>query len=162
MMIPMLVITVKICGWRMFTTRIRIASTPVITAGTIGVLVFGWTVAIRSPRGQVVVARHGKGHPDRCGVHRQAADGHRDHHAHRKTLPTVSPEHVEDDELQPAGRLADLRGIDVGHGHHREQQDQPAEEERGDERAHDRPRRVRRGSCDSSPSELAVSKPYMT
>ena len=41
MMIPMLVITRKICGWLMFTTRIRIASTPVITAGTIGVFVFG-------------------------------------------------------------------------------------------------------------------------
>ena len=54
MMIPTLVITRKICGWLMFTTRIRIASSPMSTAGTIGVFVFGSTLASRSPAGRLL------------------------------------------------------------------------------------------------------------
>ena len=51
----------------------------------------------------------------------------------------VSPKHVEDHVLQ-AAELADLRRVDVAHGHDREEDDQPAEDERGDHRAQDRER----------------------
>ncbi len=37
MMMPMLVTTVKICGWRMLTTRIASARIPMITVGSTGV-----------------------------------------------------------------------------------------------------------------------------
>ena len=54
MMIPIEVITTKICGWRMFTTRIAIASTPTMIDGMIGVRVFGCTRARCVPAGRLL------------------------------------------------------------------------------------------------------------
>ena len=160
MMIPMLVITVKICGCRMFTTRIRSARKPMMTAGTIGVLVFGCTFASRSPAGRLlsraianiirIVAVWTARQQTVMAIATQI----------RKIFPTVLAEHVEDDELQPA--RGDLGGVDVAHGEDREQQDQPPRRNEAITARRIAIGAVRRGSIVSSPSELAVSKPYIT
>ena len=124
MMIPMLVITVKICGCRMFTTRIRNARTPMITAGTIGVLVLGWTVAIRSPAGRLLsrAIANAIRMVAVCTARQQTVMAITTQI--RKILPMVSPSTSRIDVLQAAD--ADLRRVDVAHGQDREQQDQPA------------------------------------
>ena len=54
MMIAIDVSTVKIFGWPMLITRISAAITPMTTAGTIGVWVFGLTRASFSPNGSAL------------------------------------------------------------------------------------------------------------
>jgi hypothetical protein len=54
MMMPMLVTTVKICGWRMLTTRIATDRMPMITAGSTGVLKGGLTFAISEDAGRLL------------------------------------------------------------------------------------------------------------
>ena len=90
--------------------------------------------------GQVVVPRHREHHADRGGVNGEVADRDGDHHAPQERVADRAAEDVEHDELQAAG--ADLLRVDIGDGHHREQQDQAADDERGDQCPQDRARRV--------------------
>ena len=161
MMMPMLVTTVKICGWWMLTTRIASASTPMITAGSTGVWKRGLTRASSEDGGQVVVPGHREHQPDRRRVDGQRADGDRDQ---RRTTaspcPTVGPSRRA---RRTAGRPCDsCFALQAGDAHQREEQDQAADEEGGDDRPQDGARRVAARVMDSSPSEDAVSKPYMT
>jgi hypothetical protein len=50
----MLVMVVKICGWRMLTSRMLIDSTPISTAGTTGVFRRGSTRASRAAKGRLL------------------------------------------------------------------------------------------------------------
>ena len=145
----------------MFTTRIRIASRPLITAGTIGVFVFGWTFASRSPAGRLLSRAIANDHPDRRGVHGEAADGHRDHHADQEDLPDRVAEHVEDDELE-AAELADLGALMLATDIIANSRISPPRMNEAITARMIASGAVLRGSWVSSPSELAVSKPYIT
>ena len=138
MMMAIEVSTVKICGLAMLTTRMITEMIPMVTAGTIGVWVFGLTRGQLLAERQRVVARHREGQPDRRGVHGECADGHRDHDADQEDRAERAPHHLFDDVLQAAGALAQLRILQVGRRHHREHQDAAADHERRQDRAGDR------------------------
>ena len=160
MMIPMLVITVKICGWRMFTTRISSARTPMSTAGTIGVLVFGWTFASRSPAGRLlsraianiirIVAV--------CTARQQTVIAIAT--LIRKIFPTVLPNTSRTTNCSPPAAISgELMSLTARIANSRIMPPSRNEATTARMIAFGA---VRRGSMVSSPSELAVSKPYMT
>jgi hypothetical protein len=159
-MIPRLVITVKICGWLMLTTRMAIASTPVITVGMTGVFVLGEILASFSPAGKRLSRAI-------ANIIRIAADCTARVHtvmamttAHRKILPTVPPNTSSTMNCRPpveiSGLLMSPTAIRA-----KSRISPPITNDAMSAR------RIalgalRRGSRDSSPSELAVSKPYIT
>ena len=161
MMIPMLVITVKICGWRMFTTRMITASTPVMTAGTIGVLVFGWTVAMRSPAGRLLSRAMAKAMRivAVCTARQQTVTAITTQI--RKIFPMVSPKTSRMMYCRPpnspiCGALMLPTAIIANRMISPPRMNEAFTARRIASGA------VRRGSLVSSPSELAVSKPYIT
>ena len=161
MMIAMLVITVKICGCRMFTTRIRIARTPVITAGTIGVLVLGWIVAIRSPPGRLLSRAIAKAirMVAVCTARQQTVIAITTQA--RKILPIVSPSTSRITYCRPPNSAISGELMLVTDMIANSRISPPRMNEAMTARMM-ASGAVRRGSLVSSPSELAVSKPYIT
>ena len=160
MMIPMLVITVKICGWRMFTTRIRIASAPVMTAGMIGVLCFGSIFARCSPAGRLLSRAIAN------AIRIVAVCTARQHTVTaittqiRKILPTVSPSTSRITYWSPPTPIsAELMSLTDMIANSRISPPRMNEAMTARMIASGA---VRRGSIVSSPSELAVSNPYIT
>ena len=160
MMIPIEVITTKICGWRMLTSRIAIASTPTMTAGMIGVFVFGCTRARVSPAGRLlsraianimrIVAV--------CTARQQTVIAITTDH--RKMSPIVLPRTSRMMNCRPptpiSGLLMLVTDI-IANSRIRPPMMNEAISARRIARG-----AFWRGLSDSSPSELAVSNPYMT
>ncbi len=138
MMIAIEVSTVKIFGWPMLMTRMTTASTPMVIAGTIGVCVFGLTVASFSPNGSALSRAI-------ANVSRIAAVCTASVHTVtaitmqiRKTVPsgphiTCSTMYCRPPVLSPICRV-----LQVGRRHHREDQDAAADDERRQDRPGDR------------------------
>ena len=160
MMIPMLVITVKICVLPMFTTRIRRRGCRPTTAGTIGVLVRGWTFASRSPAGRLlsraianiirIVAVWTARAQTVMAIATQI----------RKIFPTVLPSTSRMMNCSPPVSIsAELMSLTARIANRRIRPPSRNEAFIARRIAFGA---VRRGSSVSSPSELAVSKPYIT
>ena len=158
--VPMLVITVKIWGCLMFTTRITTARKPVMSAGITGVFVFGWTFARCSPAGRLlsraianairIVAV--------CTARQQTVTAITTQI--RKILPTVLPSTSRITYWSPAtpisGELMSLTDMIANSRISPPRTNEAITARRIAMGA------VRRGSLVSSPSELAVSNPYIT
>jgi hypothetical protein len=160
MMIPMLVITVKICGCWMFTTRIRRARMPISTAGTTGVLRFGSTFASRSPAGRLlsraianiirIVAV--------CTARQQTVTAIATQI--KKILPIVLPSTSSTTNCSPPAAMSgELMSLTARIANSRMRPPRMNEATTARKIAFGA---VRRGSRVSSPRELAVSKPYIT
>ena len=162
MMIAIDVSTVKILGWPMLITRMIAAITPMTTAGMIGVWVFGFTRASFSPNGSALSRAIAK-------VSRMAAVCTASVHTvtattmqTRKILPsgphiTCSTMYCRPPLLSPIFGSSRL-GADITAN---TRMAPPITKEARIARRIALGA-VRRGSTVSSPSELAVSKPYIT
>ncbi|CAM5504498.1 hypothetical protein SBADM41S_00775 [Streptomyces badius] len=110
MMIAMLVITEKICGSLMFTTRMTTPTTPISTAGTTGVLNRGLTRASVDPAGRLLsramanISRI----PAACPGQPQTVIATTT--AQRKISPTVSPSVASTTYWSPPGASSRRRG----------------------------------------------------
>ena len=156
----MLVTTVKICGCRMLTTRIASARIPMMTAGSTGVWNRGWTLASRDAAGRLLSRAIAKASRIAavCTARAQTVTAISTHHS--IALPAVEPSTSRTTYCRPSVvncspvRLETLIS---------------ASSRMSPPRANEatRARRIargalREGSRDSSPSDAAVSKPYMT
>ncbi|SCD49195.1 hypothetical protein GA0115253_100686 [Streptomyces sp. Termitarium-T10T-6] len=160
MMIAMLVITEKICGWLMFTTRMTTPTTPISTAGTTGVLNRGLTLASFDPAGRLLsramanISRI----PAACTASTQTVIATTT--AQRKISPIVSPSVASTTYCSPPvdSSSAWRSGTESSA---KSRMNAPI---RNDAMSARRMARgaLRPGLCDSSPSEDAVSKPYIT
>ena len=158
----MLVITVKICGWRMLISRMPIESSPMTTAGTTGVLNRGCTLASRAAPGRLL----SRAMPNImrivavCTARQQTVIATTI--ASRKTRPMPLPDAWSSTYCRPPV-LEDSCGSRMSstamtpNSRIRPPSTKEAVTARRIARG-----AVRRGSTVSSPSELAVSKPYMT
>lgn len=160
MMIAMLVITEKICGWLTLITRMMTPTTPMTTAGTTGVWKRGLTRARTEPAGRLLsramanISRM----PAACTASTQTVIAMTTHH--RKISPMVEPRTSSTTYCRPPvdSSFAARSGTDSSaKSRIRPPMMNDATSARRMARG-----ALRVGLWDSSPSDDAVSNPYMT
>ena len=162
MMTAIEVSTVKIFGWPMLRTRISSAITPIATAGTMGVCVCEFTRASLSPNGSALSRAIAK-------VSRMAAVCTASEHTvtattmqTRKILPSGPPITSSTMYCRPPLPLLIAGSCRLGAAMMANTRIAPPMTNEARMARRMARGAVRRGSNVSSPSELAVSKPYMT
>ena len=159
MMIAMLVITEKICGWLTLMSRMAIATRPMMTAGSTGVWKRGLTLASREAAGRLLsrAIANASRMPAVCTASSHTVIAMT---THQSTIcPMVEPSVESTTYCRPSTAVP---WVQIGHGEQGEEEDQTADEEGRDQGPQDGAGALRPGSLDSSPSDEAVSKPYMT
>lgn len=162
MMIATLVTAVKTSGTPTFATRMRIATTPTTIAGTTGVLCFGSIRASTDPAGSALsraianISRIAAV----CTASRQTITAML--MVIRKIRPIVPPATSSSTSCPPPSLLPRRGSARSGAARMMPSRISPPSTNEAITARRIAAGAVRRGSTVSSPSELAVSKPYMT
>ena len=160
MMMARLVTRVKICGWPMFTTRIAIASTPITTAGSTGVPKRGLTLASLDPAGRLLSRAIANIIliPAVCTARTQTVTAMTT--VHSSTVPRFLPSVCSTTYCRPSlARFSSVRSGVAINAISRISPPMTNDATRARRMARGA---LRRGSTVSSPSEAAVSNPYIT